>query len=61
MKITQRCDESSCQNLKLVFNRMDINIDSNIDSYHDNTHRLEDVVPGAMLELLASHTPPEPD
>ena len=29
MKITQRCDESSCQILKMVFfNHMDIDIDS---------------------------------
>ena len=28
MKITQRCDESSCQILKMIFNRMDIDIDS---------------------------------
>ena len=38
IKITQRCDESSCQILKVVFNRMDIDI----DSYNDNTPRLED-------------------
>ena len=41
MKITQRCDESSCQILKVVFNRMDIDI----DSYNDNTPRLEDGSP----------------
>ena len=38
IKITQRCDESSCQILRMVFNRMDIDI----DSYNDNTPRLED-------------------
>ena len=40
-KITQRCDESSCQILGMVFNRMDIDI----DSYNDNTPRLEDGSP----------------
>ena len=43
MKITQRCDESSCQILKMIFNRMDIDIDSDIGSYNDNTPLLEDV------------------
>ena len=37
MKITQRCDESSCQILKMVFNRMDIDSDSDNDIYNDNT------------------------
>ena len=41
IKITQRCDESSCQILRMVFNRMDIDI----DSYNDNTPRLEDGSP----------------
>ena len=48
MKITQRCDESSCQILKVVFNRMDIDIDSDIDSYNDNAPRLED---GSSINL----------
>ena len=37
MKITQRCDESSCQILKMIFNRMDIDIDSDNDIHNDNT------------------------
>ena len=37
MKITQRCDKSSCQILNVVFNRVDIDIDSDIDRYNDNT------------------------
>ena len=48
IKITQRCDESSCQILKMVFNRMDIDIDSDIDSYNNNTPRLED---GSSINL----------
>ena len=37
IKITQRCDKSSCQILNVVFNRMDIDIDSDIDRYNANT------------------------
>ena len=48
IKITQRCDESSCQILKVVFNRMDIDIDSDVDSYNDNTPNWED----------GNHSPP---
>ena len=45
MKITQRCDESSCQSLTVVLDRMDIDIDSDIDSFNNNTPRLEDGSP----------------
>ena len=56
IKITQRCDESSCQILNMVLDRMDIDIDSDNDSHNDNTPRLEDGSP-VQCWSCCLHTP----
>ena len=59
MKITQRCDESSCQILKVVFNRMDVDIDSDIDSYDENLFNVPRLEDGSPVQCWSCwlHTP----